>query len=89
MFQSPLLSLEKFTREANNTVSFANGDSSHVKEKFQKHPTGWMTTSVDILCKARVPVLFSVEQKHSLRMNIEHTPAGEFLTCATFVSCNQ
>ena len=52
--------------------------------KNPKHPTGWITTSVDILDKGRVPILFSVEQMRNLRMNIEHTPAGEFLTCPVF-----
>ena len=83
--------LIKFTKEAsNNRFSFANGESSHVKEKLvihlknPKHPTGWITTTVDILDKGRVPILFSVEQMRNLRMNIEHTPAGEFLTCPVF-----
>ena len=83
--------LIKFTEEAsNNRFSFANGESSHVKEKLiihlknPKHPTGWVTTTVDILDKGRVPILFSVEQMRNLRMNIEHTPAGEFLTCPVF-----
>ena len=47
--------LIKFTKEAShNKVLFANGESSHVKEKLvihvknPKHPTGWITTSVDI-----------------------------------------
>ena len=81
----------KFTKEAsNNRFSFANGESSHVKEKLiihlknPKHPTGWVTTTVNILDKGRVPILFSVEQMRNLRMNIEHTPAGEFLTCPVF-----
>ena len=52
--------------------------------KNPKHPTGWVTTTVDILDKGRVPILFSVEQMRNLRMNIEHTPAGEFLTCPVF-----
>ena len=83
--------LIKFTKEAsNNRFSFANGESSYVKEKLiihlknPKHPTGWVTTTVDILDKGRVPILFSVEQMRNLRMNIEHTPAGEFLTCPVF-----
>ena len=83
--------LIKFTKEAsNNRFSFANGESSHVKEKLiihlknPKHPNGWVTTTVDILDKGRVPILFSVEQMRNLRMNIEHTPAGEFLTCPVF-----
>ena len=46
--------------------------------------TGWTTTCVDILDKGKVPILFSVEQMRNLRMNIEHTPAGEFLTCPLF-----
>ena len=52
--------LIKFTKEAsNNRFSFANGESSHVKEKLiihlknPKHPTGWVTTTVDILDKGR------------------------------------
>ena len=83
--------LIKFTKEAShNKFSFANGESSHVKEKLviylknPKHPTGWISTSVDILDKGRVPILFSVEEMRNLRMNIEYTPAGEFLTCPVF-----
>ena len=79
--------LIKFTKDAsNNKFSFANGESSHVKEKLiihlknPKHPTGWVTTSVDILDTGRVQILFSVEQMRNLRMNI----AGEFLTCPVF-----
>lgn len=83
--------LIKFTKEAgNNKFSFANGESSHVKEKLvihlknPQHPTGWTTTTADILDKGRVPILFSVEQMRNLRINIEHTPAGEILTCPVF-----
>ena len=36
------------------------------------------------LDKGKVPILFSVEQMRSLRMKIEHTPVGEFLTCPLF-----
>jgi len=82
--------LIKFTKEAShNKVLFANGESSHVKEKLvihvknPKHPTGWITTSVDILEKGRVPILFPAEQMRKLRMNIDHAPA-EFLTCPAF-----
>ena len=46
--------------------------------------TGWITTCVDILDKGKVPILFSVEQMRNLRMNIEHTPVEEFLTCPLF-----
>ena len=46
--------------------------------------TGWITTCVGILDKGKVPILFSVEQMGNLRMNIEHTPVGEFLTCPLF-----
>ena len=63
----------------------------HVAEKLiihlksPKHPTGWwVSTSVDLLDKGRVPILASVEQMTNLRMNIEHTPAGEFRTCPVF-----
>lgn len=55
--------LIKFTKEAsNNKFSFAIGESSHVKQKFvthvknPKHPTAWITTSVDILDKGRAPL---------------------------------
>lgn len=48
--------LIKFTKEeSHNKFSFAKGESSHVREKLvihlknPKHPTGWITTSVDIL----------------------------------------
>ena len=87
----PYSHMIKFTKESSyNKFSFANGESSHVKEKLvihlknPKHPTGWISTSVDILDKGRAPILFSVEQMRNLRMNIEHTPAGEFLTCPVF-----
>ena len=92
MSESPLLSYDQIHHKesSHNKFSFANGESSHVKEKLvihlknPKHPTGWISTSVDILDKGRVPILFSVEQMRNLRMNIEHTPAGEFLTCPVF-----
>ena len=70
--------------------SFANGEQSTVKERLVIHfrndraHTGWITTCVDILDKGKVPILFSVEQMRNLRMNIEHTPVGEFLTCPLF-----
>ena len=70
--------------------AFANGEQSTVRERLIIHlrnttsTTGWITTSVDILEKGRVPILFSVEQMRNLRMNIEHTPVGEFLTCPMF-----
>ena len=70
--------------------SFANGEQSTLKEKLVIHfrddhaHNGWITTCVDILDKGKVPILFSVEQMRKLRMNIEHTPVGEFLTCPLF-----
>ena len=70
--------------------SFANGEQSTVKERLVIHfrndraQTGWTTTCVDILDKGKVPILFSVEQMRNLRMNIEHTPVGEFMTCPLF-----
>ena len=70
--------------------AFANGEQSTVRERLIIHlrnktgATGWITTSVDILDKGRVPILFSVEQMRNLGMNIEHTPVGEFLTCPMF-----
>ena len=45
---------------------------------------GWITTCVDILDKVKVPILLSVEQMRNLRMNIEHFPVAEFLTCPLF-----
>ena len=69
---------------------FANGEQSTVKERLVFHfrndhaHTGWITTCVDILDKGKVPILFSVEQMRNLRMNIEHTPVGEFLICPHF-----
>ena len=42
---------------------------------------GLYTTCVDIPDKDKVPIFFSVEQMRHLRMNIEHAPAGEILTC--------
>ena len=55
-------------------IHFRNDDS----------PTGWVTTAVDILDQGDVPILFSVAQMRNLRMNIEHTPACDFLTCTLF-----
>ena len=72
------------------SFSFANGEQSTVKERLVIHfrndraQTGWITTCVDILDKGKVPILFSVEQMRNLRMNIEHTPVGEFMTCPLF-----
>ncbi len=57
-------------------------DSSQKSKTFYR--LGWITTLVDILDKGRAPTLFSVEQMQNLRMDIDHTPAGEFLTCPTF-----
>ena len=70
--------------------SFANGEQSTVKERLAIHfrndraQTGWVTTCVDIPDKGKVSILFSVEQMRNLRMNIEHTPVGEFLMCPLF-----
>ena len=73
-----------------NKFSFANGEQSIVKERLVIHfrndraQIGWITTCIDILDKGKVPILFSVEQMRNLRMNIEHTPVGEFMTCPLF-----
>ena len=78
------------TESCFSRFAFANGEQSTVRERLIIHlrnrtsTTGWITTSVDILDKGRVPILFSVEQMRNLRMNIEHTPVGEFLTCPMF-----
>ena len=78
------------TQPCHSHFSFANGEQSHVAERLIIHfrndqsANGWITTSVDILDKGQVPILFSVEQMRNLRMNIEHTPVGEFLTCPLF-----
>ena len=70
--------------------AFANGEEPTVRERLiiylrnRTSTTGWITRSVDILDKGRVPILFPVEQMRNLRMNIEHTPVGEFLTCPMF-----
>ena len=78
------------TQPCSSKFSFANGEQSTVKERLVIHlkndhsQTGWVTTCVDILDKGKVPILFSVEQMRNLRMNIEHTPVGEFLTCPLF-----
>ena len=70
--------------------AFANGEQSTVKERLVIHfrndraQSGWITTCIDILDKGKVPILFSVEQMRNLRMNIEHTPAGELMTCPLF-----
>ena len=68
-----------------NKCSSANGEQSTVKERLVFHfRNDHAHTCVDILDKGKVPILFSVEQMRSLRMNIEHTPVGEFLTCPLF-----
>ena len=78
------------TQPCTSKFSFANGEQSTVKERLVIHfrndhaQNGWITTCVDILDKGNVPILFSVEQMGNLRMNIEHTPVGEFLTCPLF-----
>ena len=78
------------TESCFSRFAFANGEQSTVRERLIIHlrnrtsTTGWITTSVDILDKGRVPILFSIEQMRNLRMNIEHTPVGEFLTCPMF-----
>ena len=72
--------------------SFANGEQSNVREKLviyfqnQNHqaPTGRISTAIDILDQGDVPILLSVEQLRNLRMSIEHTPAGDYLTCPLF-----
>ena len=87
----PNADLVYFTREPSQSrFSFANGQQSSVHEKLIIHfrnddsPTGWVTTAVDILDQGDVPILFSVAQMRNLRMNIEHTPACDFLTCSLF-----
>ena len=78
------------TESCFSRFAFANGEQSTVRERLIIHlrnrtsTTGWITTSVDILDKGRVPIFFSVEQMRNLRMNIEHSPVGEFLTCPMF-----
>ena len=87
----PIADLVYFTKEPSQSrFSFANGQRSSVHEKLVIHfrnddsPTGWVTTAVDILDQGDVPILFSVAQMRNLRMNIEHTPACDFLTCTLF-----
>eukprot|EP00438_Fugacium_kawagutii_P016051 Skav221531 [mRNA] locus=scaffold1813:43:5619:- [translate_table: standard] len=78
------------TEPCSSRFSFANGEQSTVKEKLVIYfkptysNTGWISTSIDILDKGKVPILFSVEQMRNLRMTLEHTPAGEFMTCPMF-----
>ena len=78
------------TESCFSRFAFANGEQPTVRERLIIHlrnrtsTTGWITTSVDILDKGRVPILFSAEQMRNLRMNIEHTPVGEFLICPMF-----
>ena len=73
---------------SSSQFSFANGEQSNVREKlviyFQNDqaPTGWISTAIDILDQG--DVLFSVEQLRNLRMSIEHTPVGDYLTCPWF-----
>ena len=70
--------------------SFAHGERSTVKERLVIHfrndcaHDGWITTCLDVLDKGKVPILFSVEQMRNLRMDIEYTPAGEFLARPLF-----
>ena len=78
------------TQPCTSKFSCANGEQSTVKERLVIHfrndyaQNGWITTCVDILDTGKVLILFSVEQMRNLRMNIEHTPVGEFLTCPLF-----
>ena len=78
------------TQPCTSKFSFANGEQSTVKERLVIHfrnddaPNGWIITCADILNKGKIPILFSVEQIRNLRMNIEHIPVGEFLTCPLF-----
>ena len=76
---------------SSSRFSFANGEQSNVREKlviyFQNRPgthCGWISTAIDILDQGDVPILFSVEQLRNLRMSIEHTPVGDYLTCPLF-----
>ena len=81
-----------FTKQpCSSKFSFANGEQStkerlgiHFRNDHTHTHTGWITTCVDILDKGKVPILVSVEHMRNLRMNIEHTPVGEFLTCPLF-----
>lgn len=43
-----------------------------------------MTTCVGFLDKGKVSILLSVERMRNLRINIEHSPVGEFMTCPLF-----
>ena len=87
----PNADLVYFTREPSQSrFSFANGQQSNLHERLVIHfkndnaSSGWVTTTVDILDQGDVPILFSVAQMRNLRMNIEHTPVGDFMTCSLF-----
>ena len=75
---------------SSSRFSFANGEQSNVRQKlviyFQNDqaPTGWISTANDILDHGDVPILFNVEHLRNLRMSIEHTPVGDYLTCSLF-----
>ena len=72
------------------TFSFANSETSMVKERLHLHirsdmsRTACIETTVDILDEGQVPILFSIEQMRNLRFTIEHAPVGEFITCRGF-----
>ena len=73
-----------------STFSFANSETSVVRERLHIHirselsPTGWIETTVDVLDQGRVPILFSIEQMRNLRFTLEHTPMGDFISCSGF-----
>ena len=43
-----------------------------------------VSTTIDILDKGKVPILFSIQRMRNLEFELTHTAAGEFLTCQKF-----
>ena len=43
-----------------------------------------VSTTIDILDKGKVPILFNIQQMRNLEFELAHTAAGEFLTCQKF-----
>ena len=67
-------------------LSFANSQSARITEKvtlwFDTQPPA--NTTIEVLDKGRVPILFSIQQMRNLRMTLEHTPTADCATCEAF-----
>ena len=68
--------------------TFANGETSVITQRlvmyFARSNGSSVSTTIDILDKGKVPILFSIQQMRNLEFELMHTAAGEFLTCQKF-----